>query len=125
MRGMILAAIFFGFALGAAAADCRYPGASWEHASTAEQAGWSPEKLKRTREYSATLDTDAVMLVGSGKILTEWGETGTRYNIHSIRKSFLSALYGIHSKDGTSDLGASMDSTSPGATRSIRLIRFG
>ena len=105
----VLAFIFSMFALAASAAECRYPGASWEPAGAAEQAGWSQEKLKRARDYSATLDTEAVMVIVGGRILTEWGETARRYNIHSIRKSFLSALYGIYVKEGKIDLGASME----------------
>jgi CubicO group peptidase (beta-lactamase class C family) len=109
VRAQVPAVILSVFALAASAAECRYPGASWELAEAAEQAGWSHEKLKRAREYSATLNTDAVMVIAGGKILTEWGETATRYNIHSIRKSFISALYGIYVKEGKIDLGASME----------------
>ncbi|MGZ5117797.1 MAG: serine hydrolase domain-containing protein [Burkholderiales bacterium] len=100
---------FFGLrSIAASAAECHYPGASWELASGAEQAGWSREKLKLAREHSASLNTDALMLIVDGKILMEWGETAARYNIHSIRKSFLSALYGVYVKEGVIDLGASM-----------------
>ena len=34
----------------------------------------------------------------------------TRYNVHSIRKSFLSALYGIHVREGRVDLAATLES---------------
>ena len=44
------------------------------------------------------------MVIVNGQVLEEWGETSTRYNVHSIRKSFLSALYGIHVKGGRIDL---------------------
>ena len=40
------------------------------------------------------------MIVVDGVVLDEWGDTAKRFNVHSIRKSFLSALYGIHVKDG-------------------------
>jgi hypothetical protein len=70
-----------------------YPGATWTRTSTPEQLGWSPEKL-------ATINTAALMIVVDGRVLDEWGETGKRFNVHSIRKSFLSALYGIQVRDG-------------------------
>jgi CubicO group peptidase (beta-lactamase class C family) len=40
------------------------------------------------------------MIVVGGLVVDEWGDTATRFNIHSIRKSLLSALYGIHVRDG-------------------------
>jgi len=40
------------------------------------------------------------MIVVDGRVLDEWGETGKRFNVHSIRKSFLSALYGIQVREG-------------------------
>jgi CubicO group peptidase (beta-lactamase class C family) len=78
----------------------RYPGKSWERAVDPEQVGWAAEKLKAAREYAATLDTAAVMVVVGGVVLDEWGETARRFNVHSIRKSLLGALYGIHVQEG-------------------------
>jgi CubicO group peptidase (beta-lactamase class C family) len=86
-----------------------YPGAAWEHVASPQQLGWSPEKLKLAKAYSATINTAAVMIVVDGKILDQWGETTTKYNIHSIRKSFLSAMYGIYVRQGRIDLGKTME----------------
>jgi CubicO group peptidase (beta-lactamase class C family) len=36
------------------------------------------------------------MIVVAGRIVDEWGEPAARFNVHSIRKAFLSALIGIH-----------------------------
>ncbi len=80
------------------------PGRSWERVPSPEAVGWSSEKLRAAREYAATLKTAAVMIIVGGRVLDEWGETATKYNVHSIRKSFLSALYGIHVADGRIDL---------------------
>jgi hypothetical protein len=68
------------------AGQARYPGKSWERATSPAELGWSPDKLRAAREYAATLDTAAVMIVVDGLVLDEWGETARRYNIHSIRK---------------------------------------
>jgi CubicO group peptidase (beta-lactamase class C family) len=100
-------ALGLGF-VGRAAAQEVYPGQSWERVASPEAAGWSSEKLKAAREYSATIKTAGVMIVLGGRVLDEWGETTTKFNIHSIRKSLLSALYGIHVADGDIDLTKTM-----------------
>jgi CubicO group peptidase (beta-lactamase class C family) len=94
--------------LGAADHDV-FPGRHWEKVASPESAGWSSEGLRAAREYSATIKTAAVMIVTGGRVLDEWGETATRYNVHSIRKSLLSALYGIHVADGTIDLSLTLE----------------
>lgn len=87
-----------------------FPGASWERLETPARLGWSADALKAARDYSATIATAAVMVVVDGHVLDEWGETATKFNIHSIRKSFLSAMYGIHVREGRINLGATMAS---------------
>ena len=77
-----------------------YPGQTWARVPSIDRVGWSGEKLKEARAYAGTIKTDAVMIVAGGLVLDEWGETTTRFNVHSIRKSFLSALYGVHVRDG-------------------------
>jgi len=81
-----------------------YPGATWDRVASADRIGWSAEKLKLAKDYSATISTAAVVVVVGGEVVDEWGETATKYNIHSIRKSFLSAMYGIHVREGRIDL---------------------
>lgn len=85
-----------------------YPGKSWERLSEPEKLGWSLEKQKAAREYTAAADTTAMMVVVNGRVLDEWGETATRSNLHSVRKSLLSALYGRPVTDGVIDLSATM-----------------
>src|SRR5262245_57640587 len=77
-----------------------FPGRQWEHFASPEAAGWSSAKLGEARDYAGTIKTAAVVMVADGRIVAEWGETATRYNVHSIRKSLVSALYGIHVQDG-------------------------
>ena len=85
-----------------------YPDRSWSRVPSAEQAGWSADKLKEAREYAATINAAAVMIVAGGLVLDEWGDTTTRFNVHSIRKSYLSALYGIHVREGRIQLSATL-----------------
>jgi CubicO group peptidase (beta-lactamase class C family) len=85
-----------------------YPGKTWERVRSPEKLGWSLARLKEARDYSATIQTAAVMIVVDGKVLDEWGETARKFNVHSIRKSVLSALYGIHVKEGHVNLSSTM-----------------
>ncbi|MEK7405930.1 MAG: serine hydrolase [Acidobacteriota bacterium] len=78
----------------------RHPGASWDKAASVEKLGWSVAKLTEAREYSRSIDSAAVMIVQDGLVVDEWGEPARKFNLHSIRKSILSALYGIHMKEG-------------------------
>src|SRR5207237_970331 len=81
-------------ALPRGASDAVYPGTTWEKVADVERAGWSRTGLKAAEDYSRTIQTAAVMVVSGGRVVAEWGEPTRRFNVHSIRKSFLSALYG-------------------------------
>lgn len=86
----------------------RYPGLHWEKIATPEELGYSSQKLRDAEEFTKSIKTAAVMVIVDGAVLAEWGETATKYNIHSIRKSFLSALYGIHVHEGNIDVSKTM-----------------
>lgn len=82
----------------------RYPGETWLQYATAEDAGWSSEKLGKARKCFDAMDSAAVLVIYDGAVLAAWGKVETRYMCHSIRKSLLSALYGIHVSQGNIDL---------------------
>jgi len=86
-----------------------YPGKQWIQAAKPEDRGWSSEKLAAAKAYAASLDTAAVIVVDDGIIVSQWGATATKFNVHSIRKSFLSALYGIAVAKGQIELSATLD----------------
>lgn len=69
---------------------------------------WSQTGLGRAREHSATIDTAAVMIVHHGRPVAHWGDVTKRFKCHSIRKSLLSALIGIHVHEGRIDLETSL-----------------
>lgn len=81
-----------------------FPGEHWGQVADLDAAGWSTQKLEEAQRYAATLDTAAVVIVERGRIVRQWGDVATKFNVHSIRKSFLSALYGIAVRDGAIDL---------------------
>ena len=87
----------------------RFPGEQWEHAANPEDLGFDSGKLAKAKEYSETINTSAVMIIADGMIVEEWGEVDTKFMTHSLRKSFLSAMFGRYVKDGTIDLEWSME----------------
>lgn len=93
-----------------ASANAAFPAAQWEQLAPAEAAalGWSQEKLDEAKAFADTLQTESVLLVTAGKILTSWGPIDQKRNVHSIRKSFLSALCGIQQKAGHLNMKATM-----------------
>lgn len=76
------------------------PGAAWKRVANPKALGWSTDKLHLVRRYGETLQTAAMVIVANGQVLDEWGETARRYNVGSVRKSFLSALIGTAVADG-------------------------
>jgi CubicO group peptidase (beta-lactamase class C family) len=105
----VLVVVLLAFdALASSLGESHYPGTSWERWRAPEPLGWSREKLAVARDYATMLHTAAVMVIVGGQVLDEWGETATRFNVHSIRKSFLNALYGIHVSAGHINLSATL-----------------
>jgi CubicO group peptidase (beta-lactamase class C family) len=83
-----------------------FPGAAWPEPVVTDT--WSQAGLDQARDYSTTIDTAAVMVVHHGRPVAQWGDVAKRYKCHSIRKSLLSALIGIHVEAGHIDLEASL-----------------
>ncbi|RLC69961.1 MAG: amide hydrolase, partial [Chloroflexi bacterium] len=86
-----------------------YPGKVWQRAETPEQIGWSSEKLTVARAYSERIGSAAVMIVDDGIVVDAWGDITRKYKCHSMRKSLLSALIGIHVDEGHIDLSNTME----------------
>ena len=77
-----------------------FPGETWEKVNKPEDLNYSSEKLAEAKEYCNGISTAAVVIVAGGRILDEWGEVERKFMTHSVRKSFLSALYGIYVDKG-------------------------
>jgi CubicO group peptidase (beta-lactamase class C family) len=98
-----------------------FPGAEFE-TTTPEAAGWSAGKLAEAKSWSQQFaPTAAVMIIQHGRIVAQWGDTAIKSNLHSIRKSLLSALIGIAVDEHKIDLGATIgslgiDDNEPGLT---------
>jgi ankyrin repeat protein len=103
MLGMILLPSLRSFA------QQRYPGEHWEKASRPEALGWSSEKLQLAKEHFEKIGSAAVVIVVDGLILDEWGDTSRHFRAHSMRKSLLNAIFGIHVHEGHIDLEATLE----------------
>jgi len=86
-----------------------YPGQHWTQTAKPEDRGWSSDGLAAAKAYAESIDTAAVVIVDDGVIVSQWGATTTKFNVHSIRKSLLSALYGIAVAKGEINLNATLD----------------
>ncbi|KPJ63462.1 hypothetical protein AMJ44_14445 [candidate division WOR-1 bacterium DG_54_3] len=76
---------------------------------TPEKVGYSSEKLDEARQFAEQSGYAAIMALYDGKVFFSWGEITKNYWCHSIRKPFLSALYGIHVEQGNIKLDATLE----------------
>jgi len=86
-----------------------YPGKHWTQAAKPEDRGWSSDRLAAAKAYADSIDTAAVVIVDDGIVVSQWGAVATKFKAHSIRKSFLSGLYGIAVAKGQIDLNATLE----------------
>ena len=69
-----------------------------------ESVGWSAEKLNDAIALFDQSGYESVMALYDGKVFFSRGDLKRNFLCHSIRKPFLSALYGIHINKGNIDL---------------------
>lgn len=88
-----------------------FPGASWRRIASPEKAGWSKEKLAAARQFAETdsIHTSAVMIVQGGEVVDQWGDFDKKIDAYSVRKSLISALYGIYSSEGLIDISETLE----------------
>jgi CubicO group peptidase (beta-lactamase class C family) len=83
-------------------ADC------WARVDSPEVAGWSAAALERLKVDLSEMGVAALMVVTDGRVVFEWGNTANNFKAHSMRKSLMSALYGIYVADGVVDISRSL-----------------
>lgn len=71
-----------------------------------DKAGWSKQKLAAAHQYANgdSIHTSAVMILQGGQGVDEWGDIDKKIDVYSVRKTPLSALYGIYSAEGVIDI---------------------
>jgi CubicO group peptidase (beta-lactamase class C family) len=111
-------------------AKSAFPGHDWKKISHATPEEWSLQKLAVARQYADSLHDSSVVIVQCGRVVDEWGDSSKKITTFSIRKSFISALYGIYSAEGKIDIDETLeqsgidDSPSPltKAERQARIV---
>jgi hypothetical protein len=93
-----------------------------------EEAGWSSAELQDAHQFAIQSECQAVMALYDGKVFFSRGNIHKNYEVHSIRETFLSALYGIHFGRGHINLNATLedlhiDDITPGLTISEKQAR--
>jgi CubicO group peptidase (beta-lactamase class C family) len=111
---VVLILLFF-FALPFTYGGCSGGGSSSTHNNITlpkilpEEAGYSSEKLKEAEQFAKQIGCAAVVAVYDGKVFFAWGNISKKFRCHSIRKPFLSALYGIYLAQGDINLDATLE----------------
>jgi len=84
---------------GKSAHEDRFPGEEWMQYVDVAEAGFSPERLANAKRFWKKRNSPAFIAVSGGAVVASWGEVERRFMCHSIRKSLLSALYGVYRDD--------------------------
>ena len=92
----------------ACATDKQFLGKIWDHIQVPENAGFSSAKLKNAKRIFDKMASNAFIVIYRGKVLIAWGNTDEKTSVFSVRKSFMSALFGIHVDAGTIDINANL-----------------
>ena len=85
-------------------AEDRVPGEQWMRYADPQEAGFDPAQLEAARQTWESLPSSAFLVIADGAVVAAWGDTDRRFMCHSVRKSFLSALFGIYWDRGEMDL---------------------
>jgi CubicO group peptidase (beta-lactamase class C family) len=81
---------------------------AWMQYTAPEEAGFSSSALDSIRHIADSVRSGAVMAVYRDHVLLAWGDVAREFQAHSVRKSLLSALYGIAVAEGKVDLDRSL-----------------
>ena len=111
VRRLLLLGLFFGVGSGCAQPgpevafhSDRIPLDEWMQYTDVADAGFDAAGLEAAKATWETLPSSAFLIVRNGAVVAAWGDVGRRFMCHSVRKSFLSALYGIYWDRGEIDL---------------------
>lgn len=85
-----------------------YPDKEWMQYTNLNDAGWDTCIIDKSVKFADSINTAAFMLLEDGVIVKAYGDISRRYMCHSVRKSLLSALYGIYVENGMIDTSKTM-----------------
>ena len=69
---------------------------------------WSAAALASAFQWADERGATAVIVLDRGRVVAEWGDTALISDVHSVRKSIVSALYGIAIERGLVDKAATL-----------------
>ena len=81
-----------------------YPKKTWLKYASVEEAGFSSELIEKAHNHFKGINSAAILVIFNGAVVATWGDVTRRFRCHSIRKAFLSALYGVYVREGKIDL---------------------
>jgi CubicO group peptidase (beta-lactamase class C family) len=85
------------------------PKSKWKIMKNPAKHGWSPEKMKAALDFAQASGSSALMVVEDGVIVGESGDIAQKISSYSVRKSLISALYGIYSSEGLLDINQTLE----------------
>lgn len=86
-----------------------FPGERWDAVESPAAAGWNVEKLAEARGTARGAGSTSMMVIHRGRLVTSYGKPERVSHVASVRKSLLSAMYGIHVAAGTIDLSTTLE----------------
>ena len=90
--------------------DLHFPAKHWMSYDKAADAGFDELQLAEVKQQFEKQGGSTMFVVQAGKVLAAWGSPDRRYLQASIRKSYLSALFGIFAEEGQIDLQQNLES---------------
>jgi CubicO group peptidase (beta-lactamase class C family) len=66
------------------------------------------EREQRAFDAASTMGACSVIVLEDGRLVAEWGRTDDKISAHSVRKSLISALYGIAAARGLIDMNVTL-----------------
>jgi CubicO group peptidase (beta-lactamase class C family) len=82
----------------------RVPSEQWMSYADPAEAGFDAAALESAKATWEGLSSSAFLVVSDGAMVAAWGDVDRRFMCHSVRKSFMSALYGIYWDRGVIEL---------------------
>jgi CubicO group peptidase (beta-lactamase class C family) len=71
------------------------PMSAWQQYAAPESAGFSSALLDKAYQYADSVHSGAVMVVYRGRVVAAWGDVSRKLELHSVRKSIVSAMFGM------------------------------
>jgi CubicO group peptidase (beta-lactamase class C family) len=71
------------------------PVSPWQQYAAPESAGFSSVALDKAYRYADSVHSGAVMVVYRGTVVAGWGDVSRKLELHSVRKSIVSAMFGM------------------------------